>query len=177
MNRYPDDPYDRIWFPYVDVTRWAEISTDMQVATGNVYFEPPFAVMQTAIRPRNVSENIKFTLELQSNFPRDLWLGYIDSLHFAELQRLPSDALREFNINNGALNYRKAYRPDYLSIFTIYSQEPTQFGSEYTMSLDATANSTLPPIINAIEIFSVISTALVGTDSQDGAIMIYLSDA
>uniref|UniRef100_A0A8R7K426 Leucine-rich repeat-containing N-terminal plant-type domain-containing protein n=1 Tax=Triticum urartu TaxID=4572 RepID=A0A8R7K426_TRIUA len=31
----------------------------------------------------------------------------------------------------------------------------------------ATANSTLPPIINAFEYFSVISTANVGTDSQD----------
>jgi hypothetical protein len=34
--------------------------------------------------------------------------------------------------------------------------------------LKATANSTLPPIVNAVEIFSVISTANVATDVQDG---------
>ncbi|CAM0943143.1 unnamed protein product [Alopecurus aequalis] len=126
--RYPDDPYDRIWFPFVDLTRWAEISTDMKVAIGTDYFEPPLAVMQTAIRPRNGSENIEFTLELQT-LP---WLG-----------------------------------PGYLSDDSVHSNSPAQFSSEYTISLEATANSTMPPIINAIEIFSVISTALMGTDSQD----------
>uniref|UniRef100_A0A8R7PPI1 Uncharacterized protein n=1 Tax=Triticum urartu TaxID=4572 RepID=A0A8R7PPI1_TRIUA len=35
------------------------------------------------------------------------------------------------------------------------------------LSLNATTNSTLPPIINAIELFSVIPTTTMSTDSKD----------
>nr|AWA44823.1 hypothetical protein SO179B13_000003 [Saccharum officinarum] len=40
--------------------------------------------------------------------------------------------------------------------------------TRYNVSLNATANSTLPPMINAMEVFSLIPTTNVGTDSIDG---------
>lgn len=39
----------------------------------------------------------------------------------------------------------------------------------YNISINATDNSTLPPIINAIEVFSVIPTTNIGTDLQDAS--------
>lgn len=53
----------------------------------------------------------------------------------------------------------------------IYSTAPLQLSTEYEIFINATDNSTLPPFINAIEIFSVISTTNVVTDSSDGTIL------
>ncbi|KAM3197498.1 hypothetical protein ACQJBY_072893 [Aegilops geniculata] len=164
---YPDDPYDRLWFPFRDATAdWAEISTGMKVEIDDDRFQPPQAVMQTAITPKNMSKNIDFTLDLQSS-PSDRSLGYIHILYFSELQQLPSsNALREYNIyRNGILSY-KACTPPYLAESWLFSTKPFQ-ASQYMLSLNATANSTLPPIINAIELFSVIPTTTMSTDSKD----------
>uniref|UniRef100_A0ACD5ZS04 Uncharacterized protein n=1 Tax=Avena sativa TaxID=4498 RepID=A0ACD5ZS04_AVESA len=169
---YPDDPYDRIWTPYVDATQqWGEISTDVEVPYNADNFEAPSAVMQTAITTQNVSDSIELTLDLGS-FPADLLLGYIQVLHFAELKKLPSNSLRQFYIyRNGALQLsglENAYTPGYLWNGDFYSGSPFQSSSsDYILTLNATPKSTMPPIINAIEIFSVISTALVGTDLND----------
>lgn len=89
-------------------------------------------------------------------------------LHFAELQRLDSNATRQFNVTINGVPWYNAYTPVYLTADTIYSRGPHQGSSNYSISIRATANSTLPPIINAGEIFNVISTANVGTDVQDG---------
>ncbi|KAM0897381.1 hypothetical protein ACQ4PT_022600 [Festuca glaucescens] len=56
--RYPDDPDDRLWFPSVNSLLWAEMSTTRKVQNvDNDSFEAPSAVLQTAIRPRNGSQN------------------------------------------------------------------------------------------------------------------------
>ncbi|KAI5004738.1 hypothetical protein ZWY2020_031981 [Hordeum vulgare] len=133
--RYPDDPYDRIWFPFVDATDWNEISTEMKVNTDDRLFEPPQAVMQTAISPRNVSKNIEFTLGLDS-FPSDHSLGYIYAMYFCELQQLPRNALRQFFIYiNGFLGKTAttiAFTPAYLAEGSRYSLEPFPYISAIT---------------------------------------------
>jgi hypothetical protein len=123
--------------------------------------------MQTAITPRNASGNISFTWNSQLR-PDDPTPGYVAVLYFAELQSLPSNAVRQFYINlNGELWYR-SYSPHYLFADTLHSLSPMRDYAQYNFSINATTNSTLPPIINAVEVFSVISTTNVGTDSQDG---------
>uniref|UniRef100_N1QVW2 Putative LRR receptor-like serine/threonine-protein kinase n=1 Tax=Aegilops tauschii TaxID=37682 RepID=N1QVW2_AEGTA len=165
--RYPDDPHDRIWFPFVDVENWVDITAGEKVNILDELFQPPQEVMQTAITPRDVSENIEFTLDLES-FPRDHSLGYVHTVYFCELQEYPSsNALRQFYIyRNGVLTYLQVYTPPYLAGDFVNSLKPFQ-ASQYKISLNATAKSTLPPIINAIELFSVTSPPPVGTNSQD----------
>ena len=90
-------------------------------------------------------------------------------MYFSELQLLRGNATRQFYINiNGYLWLPEAFTPDYLRTNPVYSISPSQGSARYNVSINATANSTLPPIINAVEVFSVISTTNVGTDSQDG---------
>ncbi|XP_020189712.1 putative leucine-rich repeat receptor-like protein kinase At2g19210 [Aegilops tauschii subsp. strangulata] len=161
--RYPYDPYDRIWFPFVDMTDWAEIKTGEKVKIDDELFQPPEAVMQTAVTPQLVSKNIEFTLDLQS-FPSDL--GYIHMLYFCELEHLPTNALREYNFYRNDVLRHSNYTPPYLVNDCIYSSEPFQV-DQYKVSLNATTMSTLPPIINAIELFAVIPTTIQGTDTQD----------
>lgn len=171
MIRYPDDPYDRIWFPMVDATKWVGISTTKKVinVNGDV-FEAPSKVMQTAITPRNASNNIELTW-LPKPRPQDPTPGYFVAMHFSELQLLPGNVVREFYVNlNGKLWLAGGLRPDYLLTDASYNMNPARRSAQYTITLNATANSTLPPILNAIEIFSALPTTNVGTDSTDGTV-------
>ncbi|TVU20528.1 hypothetical protein EJB05_36741, partial [Eragrostis curvula] len=166
--RYPDDIHDRIWLPWADATKWDNISTTQRVnlfEDDNI-FEAPSKVMQTAITPRNASKiDFYWVSEPQ---PKDPTPRYIANLYFAELQLLPTNVVRQFYVNlNGKLWYSKAYTPPYLTADYIYNENPLRDNPRYNFSLDATANSTLPPIINAVEVFSVISTANVATDPDD----------
>lgn len=165
--RHPDDPYDRIWSPVVGVTEWAENSTESNIK-GDVgdRFQPPQAVMQTAVTRRHVSENIEFTLGLDS-FPSGRpSLGYAHTLYFCELQQVATNALRKYHFyRNGELRHSN-YTPSYLEDDYVYSDEPFQ-ANQCKVSLNATADSTLPPIINAIELFAVVPTTILATDSQD----------
>ncbi|CAM0953286.1 unnamed protein product [Alopecurus aequalis] len=168
LHRYPFDPYDRLWFPFLDPTtpNWPVISTTTKVQTDDDQFQPPEAVMQTAITTHNGSNNIEFTLDLPS-FLGDRSMGYAHTMYFAELQQLPSGALREFNIyRNGEPTSSKSYTTQSFRGAFRYSTRPFQ-ASQYVVSLNATANSTLPPLINAIELFYVIATTTMGTDAQE----------
>ncbi|CAN6341785.1 unnamed protein product [Urochloa humidicola] len=173
--RYPDDPHDRIWVPWFDATIWDVVSTMQRVQNYEMdRFEAPSKVMQTAITPRNASKNIEFVWNsMMSHKDRSL-PGYMLITHFSELNLLTSSDVREFNINlNGEL-WWSHLRPRYLYSDAIYSTKPLRSDTRYKVSINATANSTLPPIINAVEIFSIISTTNVGTDSQDVSAMMVI---
>jgi hypothetical protein len=125
--------------------------------------------MQTAITPRNASKSIEFYWDSELR-PNDPSPGYIAVLYFAELEALPSSAVRQFDINLNNKIWYRGYTPHRYT-YTIHSISPMRGSPRYNFSMDATTNSTLPPIINAIEVFSVISTTNVGTYSQDGRCM------
>ncbi|KAG8086153.1 hypothetical protein GUJ93_ZPchr0010g8644 [Zizania palustris] len=170
--RYPDDPHDRAWLPWINPADWSEISTTRTVEnTDDDKFAAPSAVMQTAITPRNGSASIEFIWESAPQ-PKDPTPGYVAIFHFSELQLLPSSAVRQFYINlNGKPLLDRSYTPPFLSAGFVYNPRPFTRYPQYNISINATANSTLPPIINAVEVFSVISTATIATDSQDASAM------
>ncbi|PUZ65105.1 hypothetical protein GQ55_3G196700 [Panicum hallii var. hallii] len=131
-------------------------------------FEAPSKLMQTAVTPRNASSNIEFFWDAEPH-PKDPTPGYIGILHFSEVELLPSNAARQFYINlNGKPWYPKPFTPEYLYTDATYNSNPYRGIARYNISINATANSTLPPIINAVEVFSVIPTTNVATDPQDG---------
>ncbi|TVU23156.1 hypothetical protein EJB05_30242, partial [Eragrostis curvula] len=188
--RYPDDLHDRIWLPWINKMNWVDISTTLMVKNlDGDWFGAPSKVMQTAITPRDASKNIELSWDPKPQ-TKDPSPGYITILDFAELL-LHSGAAHEFYVNlNGDLWYPHSFTPDYLYTDALFNTDPTKrpgqtkdfqdgysdFGgasapvqgyTRYNISLNATANSTLPPIINAIEVFSVIPTTEIGTDSQD----------
>ncbi|XP_052156181.1 putative leucine-rich repeat receptor-like protein kinase At2g19210 [Oryza glaberrima] len=170
--RYPDDPHDRIWMPWVSPSYWVEVSTTRPVQhTDEDVFDAPTKVMQTAIAPLNASSNIEFAWVPYTQ-PKDPAPGYITVMHFSELQLRSSNATRQFYINlNGNMVFSQGYTPAYLYADAIFNSNPFLRYPQYNISINATANSTLPPIINAIEVFSVFSTATVGTDGQDASAM------
>ncbi|VAH09503.1 unnamed protein product [Triticum turgidum subsp. durum] len=169
--RYPDDPHDRIWRPWGDKVMWTEISmaSGVQNIANEDLFEAPTAVLKTAIKPRNASGNLEFTWYPVPT-PKDPSPGYIAILHFAELEVLPNNTVRQLNItvNSKPLYlYTSDIAPDRIYDIALYNSGAFIRHSNYTISINATANWTLPPIINAAEIFSLIPTTNLGTDSLD----------
>ncbi|XBJ26828.1 hypothetical protein VPH35_004180 [Triticum aestivum] len=164
--RYPEDPHDRVWLPWVTAREWKEISTTKQVDSADDDYEVPSAVMQTAFIPLNASMNLEFTWDLDPR-PHDPSPGYFMIMHFSELQLLPSDALRQFDINiNGVSRFTPRGISPTLGVGVIYNEKPYR-DSNYNISINATANSTLLPILNALELFSIMSMTNFGTDSGD----------
>lgn len=129
-------------------------------------YEAPSAVMQTAITPHNASGSIQLRWEVKpnTNYPSP---GCMFIMHFSELQLLQENTIRTFNIsiNNKIIGN---ITPDYLYADASLNNEPLRGSIQYNITLHATANSTMPPIINALEVFSIISTTTVPTNAKDG---------
>lgn len=99
-------------------------------------------------------------------------------MHFAEIQTLKASDVREFNITyNGGLNWYSYMRPPNLSISTIFNPRAvTSSDGVFNFTFTMTGNSTLPPLINALEVYTVLDVTQLGTDQDESkhyAIMQY----
>ncbi|XP_029128694.1 probable LRR receptor-like serine/threonine-protein kinase At1g05700 [Cajanus cajan] len=117
--------------------------------------------MSTAVTPVNASAPLVISWEPEAQ--TDQFYVY---LHFMEIQLLATNQTREFNImQNGNSRYPN-FSPRYQLVTTLYSSSGTS-GKEIIYSLEKTKNSTLPPIINAIEIYRVIDLPQLDTFQED----------
>ncbi|XP_024022495.1 putative leucine-rich repeat receptor-like serine/threonine-protein kinase At2g19230 [Morus notabilis] len=147
--RYKDDMYSRVWSPLV----WKPVittSSSNENSISNNSYQIPFTVMNTAYTGN------KTTRYLYINWKKlNSSATYFFYMHFAELEKLQANQSREFNIYiNGAVWYGP-FVPRYLSAFTIYSDPGSKTDSEGTFNiwLNSTDDSTLPPLINALEMY------------------------
>ncbi|OEL31710.1 putative LRR receptor-like serine/threonine-protein kinase [Dichanthelium oligosanthes] len=168
--RYPFDPYDRLWQSYGDIDAWTNITSSTAVDVSNISsFHTPSKILWSAATPVN-GTRIDFTWSSDSSINNDN-TSYLLLLYFAEVQRLPSNALRRFDIlvNNATWNGSQGYTPKYLSAELV---KRTVSGSgQHTVSLVATPDATLPPILNAFEIYSVLPMTELATNDGDAKAM------
>ena len=157
-DRYPADPYDRIWFASANQTGWTRVSTDKDVNRNDIGVSTvPQAVLKTAI----VSQGLSFRVTVPSDEKIILFL------YFAELEQLGSNETREFNVLHDGERWYGPYRLNYSIGETLYTRFPTvQTTSLYT--LNSTLNSTRPPMINAREAYGLKQLESSPTDSGDG---------
>ncbi|KAG9456526.1 hypothetical protein H6P81_001034 [Aristolochia fimbriata] len=167
ITRYPDDEYDRFWLPYTDPS-WATITTSLTVDNIYLGFEPPSAVMKTAATPLNAN-NDSLYFNWTANDPKTEFHVF---RHFADFQKSNgSGSLREIDCcNNGRSCF--PHVPEYLVASTVYTTTPMTGDTNYSVSFSKTERSVLPPILNAFEIYVVLTLNQTATDEQDvGAIM------
>ncbi|KAJ4717965.1 protein kinase family protein [Melia azedarach] len=158
--RYGDDFDDRIWSPY-NRYDWTRISTSLHI--DSIYtFKSPINVAKTAVIPANGGNSLQFRWE-----PRDPSFQYYAYFYFAEIEHLQTNQTRELCIY---LNGRKWYGPlvlSYLYETPILSNSPMPYEENFEFSINKTENSTLPPILNALEIHRVIEFQQLLTNQQD----------
>ena len=174
--RYPDDPHDRIWKVLANPRSWSPTNTTAAVRyVARDPFEVPSAVLQTAITVDD-GFSVQFYWDADGS---DSALVYFVALHIAEVKALNSSEARicEIYVNND-LWYAKPFSPVYLYSSSVlgtvtgrteytFRIEPTVFAKKKKKK-EPTDNSTLPPILNALEIYLMVPTAERATDGGDG---------
>jgi hypothetical protein len=121
--------------------------------------------MSTAATPRNGKDPLAF--EWNSV---DATTEYYIYLHFAEVVQLVFNQSRSFNVSLNGKYWSGPLVPDYLSTTTLYSSSAITGSKRYEFSIFKTETSTLPPLINAIEIHSVKYLFQSETDQGDGTL-------
>lgn len=146
-GRYHDDLYDRYWWPMSrSYPMWKNIST---VSTISNYIIP-LPVIQTAIEA--VSKNTTLEYNWRDNEGSHYYKTY---MYFADFQ---NSQLRQFNISFNTLT-NDQYSPLFLSPSVVVNKHEWYKSDDgtYTITLKATAESILPPMINALEVYTRIS--------------------
>ena len=152
---------DRIWSPF-NFDAWNVINSSQPVDPNT--YETPSVVMSTAVTPQNASGSVGVSWTAGGN-GEEIPEFYL-YLHFAELEQLNNSQTRELNIYlNNTLWYGPLV-PDY-SVTTIYSATGIK-GSSLQVMINRTENSTLPPLLNAFEIYSLKNLSDPETDQKDG---------
>ncbi|KAG6487405.1 hypothetical protein ZIOFF_055991 [Zingiber officinale] len=179
--RYPKDKYDRKWMPdgigrscSANLYRCnsnSEPNPNVVATTELVRFDAndpyavPSVVMQTAkVAPDNITLEIDFR-DGNSTSPPPLFYIY---LHFSELNASAS-ASRVFLIKiPGIKSIPYTMTSEYLSerhVPISYQADPDP--STYYLTLTKMQGSMLPPLINAMEVYSKINLASIATDERD----------
>ncbi|KAJ8620856.1 hypothetical protein MRB53_029385 [Persea americana] len=158
--RFSDDPYDRIWVATAAANGLTAVTSDLTFTSSNTKDSPPSSVLLTAITPTVSTDSIILHMSmLTGEVP-----VYINT-YFSEMSQLDSTATRSFSIFADNRKISDPIVPPYQDAVE-YTFNGTA-NSNTTISLVATSDSTLPPLINAMEIFQVGDALTDGTNSND----------
>ncbi|KAK2352999.1 putative LRR receptor serine/threonine-protein kinase [Trifolium repens] len=161
--RYKDDVYDRIWFPYELSSDWRRLSTSLNNDDLNQNdYKLPAIVMSTAITPLNANAPLQFHWD--SNNMNDRYYKY---LYFNEVEKLAGNETRAFNITMNGVFWFGPKIPIYQKASTVLSTKHFTGAKRYEISLFKTENSTLPPILNAIEVYKLKDFSQSETQHED----------
>ncbi|OWM89341.1 uncharacterized protein At1g24485-like [Punica granatum] len=152
------DKYDRIWGPAtLTGTEFTSVeSSALSIDTTTVSEDPPEEAVQNAMTTSSSSaESMKWALTGLDSTLSPIYLN----LYFSEVSQLDTTDKRSFSIYLGDKLVDKSstgLSPSYGSVgeVTIYNAMASK---NTTIMLTSTSDSTLPPIINALELFQVIN--------------------
>ncbi|KAF8096107.1 hypothetical protein N665_0317s0013 [Sinapis alba] len=168
--RYPDDVHDRVWNTDFLDDEWTEISTINNVNTTNG-FDVPQAIISKASIPKAPEEPANGIAGSGKSLSRNWTMENEDNihlyLHFAEIQELDPDTIREFSISWNGNIISAEYRPPEFMVDTIPIRSSTTCDDNCYVQLVKTNWSDHPPSINAMEVFLVLQLPQSETDEND----------
>ncbi|EOA15993.1 hypothetical protein CARUB_v10004112mg [Capsella rubella] len=159
-GRYQKDTYDRIWSPYSPVS-WNSTMTTGYIDIFQSGYRPPDEVIKTAASPKSDDEPLE--LSWTSSDPDTRFYAY---LYFAELEILKRNESRKIKIFWNGSPVSGAFNPSSEYSMTV-SNSRAFTGKDHWISVQKTADSTRPPILNAIEIFTAQSLDEFSTTTED----------
>lgn len=162
-SRYPEDVHDRLSVAYCDED-WTNISTSSTIEFDRATYRLPSVVMTTAATPKSADGSLEYRLPTDSTSTTSaLYYVYMD---FAEVEELQANQSREFSIFYDGVLYYEAESPIHLKASLIHTIRGIVGGRSFVIS--KTANSTLPPLLNAIEVYVVREFSQSETQEGDG---------
>ncbi|KAM2419966.1 hypothetical protein EV1_026201 [Malus domestica] len=159
-GRYGDDVYDRIWSRRISPS-WDPVSTSSSITTYENGYRVPLEVIRTAATPQNATD----PLDLYWN-TTDMNAQFYVFMYFAEVEKLGKNQSRKFNISWNGSPLFGPFTPRYLQADVI-SNSRVLVGKDHEISLHKTEDSSLPPILNAVEVFQVMQLVESPTYGED----------
>ncbi|EEE69003.1 hypothetical protein OsJ_27946 [Oryza sativa Japonica Group] len=172
--RFPDDPRDRIWQKYEDVSEWTDVPDTVNGIVQNSpndTYNVPSAVMRSVSTPLNDSR-MDLSWSSDSSMNVDIATKFFVVLYFAEVEAIQGNALRQFDIILDNNTLVSAFSP--ISMMTSVFSGIVQGSGSHGISLVATSISNLPPLISAMEIFVVRPLNESSTYSEDAHSMMII---
>ena len=160
-GRYQKDVYDRIWSPYSQPS-WNTTTTTGYIDIFQSGYKPPDEFIKTATYPKSDDEPLE--LSWTSDDPDARFYAY---LYFAELESLKRDESRKIKIMWNGSPVSGAFNPSPEYSMTL-SNSRAFTGKDHWISVQKASDSTLPPILNAIEIFTAQSLDELPTIAEEG---------
>ncbi|CAN8326427.1 unnamed protein product [Cochlearia groenlandica] len=159
-GRYQNDVYDRIWSPYAPVS-WNSTRTTGYIDIFQSGYKPPDEVIKTAASPTSHDEPLELFWT-----SGDLNARFYAYLYFAELETLKRNESRKIKIFWNGSPVSETFNPSSDYSMTV-SNSRAFTGKDHWISVQKASDSTLPPILNAIEIFTAQSLDEFPTTVED----------
>ncbi|XP_049933887.1 probable LRR receptor-like serine/threonine-protein kinase At1g51810 [Nymphaea colorata] len=172
--RYPDDPYDRWWHSSGKIEGVVTVARDNMSFIQN-FTDIPGKALVHAITPAS-SKATTLTVPTSGIFSEDA--TYYLKFYFSEVLWAASrKKSRSFIfLVNGDGNKNDPIVPPYGSVMTEFYSHSYYMTTGSNISLISTANASLPPILNAMEVFKVQRGLANGTNAQDVSALVVLQE-
>ncbi|RDY01350.1 putative leucine-rich repeat receptor-like protein kinase, partial [Mucuna pruriens] len=158
--RYPDDVFDRIWTAAYGIGL-SEIKSEASgIDTSTAEDHPPKAALENAIISSSTTQYMQFINRLPTKE-----LSIYITAYFSEVMEsaVGKRSIQMYIDNNPFLS---PIVPPFGTVKEVYITNMTA-SAKTTFVLQASDTSTLPPILNALEVYALSDTLTAGTDSRD----------
>ena len=149
---------------------WKNIATNLTIdGIGHPDdYQVPQVVMSTAVTKFNINDPmfINWTVGGGNTVTQYIYL------HFAELEKLQPNQSRQFSIFLNGKLWKGSFVPRYLSTTTVVNEPDGETGQQFQIWINQTETSTLPPILNAVEFYTLKQFLQAQTDQEDGMYML-----
>lgn len=146
---------------------WINIDTTQPIEyTSKDVYGVPVAVMQTAVTPSGSGTVIEFDMDVAESGFR--YNQFYANLYFSEFDALLPNQSRAVDIFLNGEIWQADYAPPYLLAGFVCSVAPIKQNSTYHWEIKPNDSSNLPPILNALEMFSAMYLDNVTTNERDG---------
>ncbi|KAI3507809.1 hypothetical protein L1887_22804 [Cichorium endivia] len=171
--RFPADPYDRIWIPAPGGGALLNVKSDALVINVDVPNKPPQSVLKSAIMAPNTSQMITLglpTIDYPFSYP--LYINW----YFSDIQEVNSTNIRSFRVLENNSPFSLPIVPLFGNV-TVYHISNMTVTPKTNFSINPLGDATLPPLINAAEVYSISNVLTNGTNNNDVEGLVSLQNA
>ncbi|KAM0833651.1 hypothetical protein ACQ4PT_064131 [Festuca glaucescens] len=167
ITRYPTDNYDRFWESWASTSYpWINLNTGNKVNSlpGSDAFSVPSVIMQKA---STLDRNYSFiSIDVAAGPNQDAKsLQLLPIFHFAEING--NNPNRRFDIYSTGELLFSDFSPSRFQVDSMHQNGRFLYNPSASFLLNKTRSSTLPPLINAFELYSLVRMDNLTTDSND----------